>query len=326
MRKHDWLFSGGGEGASAVLGAIAGSMITIAGVVFSLTLLALSLASQQFGPRLLRNFMRDRANQVVLGTFIATFLYCLLVLRTIRRADDAAFVPHLSVTLGVLFAIASLGVLIYFVHHVAVSIQADELVSVVGTELLQSIDRLFPEHIGGEIHGCRDGDPDLPATFAREACPVVAREDGYLQLVDSDDLMTVAKEHDLVLQLHYRPGHYIVAGSPLLRAWPAQQLDEGIRNRINGAFILGGERTSTQDIEYVIGQLVEIAVRALSPGVNDPFTAITCVDRLGSALHRLAQREMPSPQRYDDEHKLRVVAPATSFAALLDAAFNQIRP
>ena len=128
-----WVYTGGAEGASAVLETIAGSMITIAGVVFSLTLVALSLASSQFGPRLLRNFMRDTANQVVLGTFVATFLYCLLVLRTIRRADEVAFVPHLSVTLGVLFAIASLGVLIYFIHHVSVSIQADEIIARVGS-------------------------------------------------------------------------------------------------------------------------------------------------------------------------------------------------
>ena len=131
-----------------MLETIAGSMITIAGVVFSLTLVALSLASSQFGPRLLRNFMRDTTNQFVLGTFVATFLYCLLVLRTIRRADEVAFVPHLSVTLGVLFALASLGVLIYFIHHVSVSIQADEIIARVGSGALDGIDRLFPKQIG----------------------------------------------------------------------------------------------------------------------------------------------------------------------------------
>ena len=141
-----WTFTGGAEGASAVLGIIAGSMITIAGVVFSMTLVALSLASSQLGPRLLRSFMRDSATQVVLGTFIATFLYCLLVLRTIRRAEEVAFVPHLSVTLGVLFAVASVGVLIYFIHHVSVSIQANEIAARIGKELLEGIDRLFPEH------------------------------------------------------------------------------------------------------------------------------------------------------------------------------------
>ncbi|MBC7706367.1 MAG: DUF2254 domain-containing protein, partial [Rhodoferax sp.] len=123
-----WSYSGGAEGASLVLGTVAGSMIAIAGAVFSMTLVALSLASSQLGPRLLRNFMRDTVNQVVLGTFVATFVYCLLVLRTIRRADEVAFVPHLSVTIGVLLAIVSVGVLIYFIHHISVSIQADQVV------------------------------------------------------------------------------------------------------------------------------------------------------------------------------------------------------
>ena len=133
-----WTFTGGAEGASAVLGIIAGSMITIAGVVFSMTLVALSLASSQLGPRLLRSFMRDSATQVVLGTFIATFLYCLLVLRTIRHAEEVAFVPHLSVTFGVLLAVASVGVLIYFIHHVSVSIQANEIAARIGKELIES--------------------------------------------------------------------------------------------------------------------------------------------------------------------------------------------
>ena len=144
LEQADWLYTGGAEGASLVLSTIAGSMITIAGVVFSMTLVALSLASSQLGPRLLRNFMRDTSNQVVIGTFLATFVYGLLVLRTIRRADEVAFVPHLSVSLGVVLALASLGVLIYFVHHVAMSIQADVVVSRVGDELFDAVERLYP--------------------------------------------------------------------------------------------------------------------------------------------------------------------------------------
>lgn len=131
----DWLkrlglsYSGGAEGASLLLGTVAGSMIAIAGTVFSMTLVALSLASSQLGPRLLRNFMRDTGNQIVLGTFVATFVYCLLVLRTIRRVDEVAFVPHLSVSFGILLATVSVGVLLYFIHHISVSIQADQVVA-----------------------------------------------------------------------------------------------------------------------------------------------------------------------------------------------------
>ena len=153
LQSLSWAYNGGAEGASPVLGTIAGSMITIAGVVFSMTLVALTLASSQLGPRLLRNFMRDTVNQAVIGTFVSTFVYCLLVLRTIRRADEVAFVPHLAVTLGVLLALVSLGVLIYFIHHVAVSIQADQVIARVGKELFESIERLYPRRIGDAPEG-----------------------------------------------------------------------------------------------------------------------------------------------------------------------------
>ena len=179
----DWAFTGGAEGASALLGAIAGSMITIAGVVFSMTLVALSLASSQLGPRLLRNFMRDTTTQTVLGTFVATFLYCLIVLRTIRRAEEILFVPHLSVTLSVLLAVVSVGVLIYYIHHVSVSIQVNEIVARVGEELIAGIERLFPESIGGGAPRIPTEplDADFLDMFGREACPIGAARDGYLR-------------------------------------------------------------------------------------------------------------------------------------------------
>ncbi|MET0962849.1 MAG: DUF2254 domain-containing protein [Noviherbaspirillum sp.] len=322
LLELDWVYSGGAEGASAVLQTIAGSMITIAGVVFSLTLVALSLASSQFGPRLLRNFMRDTTNQLVLGTFIATFLYCLLVLRTIRRAEEVVFVPHLSVTLGVVFALASLWVLIYFIHHVSVSIQADEVVARVGVELDETMTRLFPEQMG---EGCDAPAQAPPGPDHAEACIIRAEGDGYLQIVDLKALMEAAQETDTVLRLARRPGHYIVHGSPLLSAFPAQGIDADVRAKLQGAFVVGTQRTASQDVEFAVLQLVEIGTRALSPGVNDPFTAIACIDRLGSGLCRLAQRRFPDPCRYDSDGKLRIVASAVTFAGIVDAAFNQLR-
>lgn len=320
-----WTFTGGAEGASSVLGTVAGSMITIAGVVFSMTLVALSLTSSQFGPRLLRNFMRDTATQVVLGTFVATFLYCLLVLRTIRRAEEVAFVPHLSVSLGVLFAVVSVGVLIYFIHHVSVSIQANHLVARVGRELIEGIDRLFPTT--EETPPISAGAPDAGFldAFEREAAPVGATADGYLQLVDRDALMELAAQEDAIIRLERLPGHYIVAQIPLVRVWPAGRVSEQFARRVNLAFAVGHERTANQDIEFAVNQLVEIAVRALSPGLNDPFTAIACVDCLGSALCRLVQRDTPSPYLYGEQNQLRVIAPTVAFPAITDAAFNQIR-
>jgi uncharacterized membrane protein len=322
-----WTFTGGAEGASSLLGAIAGSMITIAGVVFSMTLVALSLASSQLGPRLLRNFMRDTTTQMVLGTFVATFLYCLLVLRTIRRADETLFVPHLSVTLGVLLAVVSVGVLIYFIHHVSVSIQANDIVARVAMELIEGIERLFPENIGREASRILTEPPnaDFLDTFDREARPIGSAEDGYLQFVDGDALMALAMQEDVVIRLERRPGDYIVATRPLALVWPGNRVTDQLMERVNAAFALGNQRTSGQDIEFAVNQLVEIAIRALSPGVNDPFTAMTCVDHLGSALCRLAQQDRPSPYRHDTQDQIRVMAPVFTFPDVTDAAFNQIR-
>lgn len=322
-----WTFSGGSKGASSVLTVVAGSMITLAGVVFSMTLVALSLASSQLGPRLLRNFMRDTPTQLVLGTFVATFLYCLLVLRTIRHADEIAFVPQLSVTLGILFAVLSVGVLIYFIHHVAVSIQVDEIVARVSTELVEGLDRLFPEHIGRAGQRMSQAPPDsgFLDAFDLEACPACAVDDGYVQVIDEDTLMALATQNDVVIRLERRPGHYVVAGRPLVLVWPASRVTDSLADEIISAFVLGSQRTVGQDFEFSVNQLVEIAVRALSPGVNDPFTAVTCVDRLGSVLCRLVVRDKPSPYRYDKQDRLRVIAFPTTFPAITDAAFNQIR-
>lgn len=327
MAGQRWAYTGGAEGASLVLSTIAGSMITIAGVVFSMTLVALSLATSQLGPRLLRNFMRDTRNQVVLGAFIATFVYCLLVLRTIRRAEAVVFVPHMSVTIGVLLAIISLGVLIYFIHHVSVSIQADKVVARVNAELIDGIDRLFPETMG---HGAaRPADlpagAGLPAAFDLEARPVGSAQDGYLQSIDPQALMEFAKDVNALFRVERRPGQYVVMGCPLVTVWPEDRVTEPLEERINSAFILGDQRIAAQDIEFPVHQLVEIAVRALSPGINDPFTAITCVDRLGSSLHRLAQRETLSPFRLDEEDRLRVFVPAVTFPEIVDASFGPIR-
>lgn len=327
LQRIGWSYSGGAAGASLLLGTVAGSMIAIAGTVFSMTLVALSLASSQLGPRLLRNFMRDTANQVVLGTFVATFVYCLLVLRTIRRADEGAFVPHLSVSIGVLLAVVSIGVLIYFIHHISVSIQADQVVARVGRELVDGIDRLFPDHLGkpeSEVSSA-PGEAELPEAFSREARPVGALEDGYLQQIDADALMDLACEQDLLLRLERRPGHYLIKGRAMVMVWPGDRVTDTLVDKMNAAFVLGNQRTATQDIEFSFDQLVEIAVRALSPGINDPFTAIACVDRLGTALCRLARRDMPSPYRFDPHGRLRLVAPGSTFAGIVDTAFNQIR-
>jgi uncharacterized membrane protein len=320
----EWGYSGGVEGAREVLSTVAGSMITVAGVAFSVMIVALTLASQQFGPRLLRNFMRDRGNQVVLGTFISTFTYCLLVLRTIGRgADD--FVPHASVTVAIVLALLSLGVLIYFIHHAAVTIQAPQVIAMVAQDLAKSIQRIFPDKVGEAPPEAAGARAEARTLSDLDSDCIPANATGYLRSVDGDQLLKAAADEDLVLQLEHRPGEFVVEGTPLVRARPPLRARQQTLDDIRSAFVLGEERTHLQDVEFGIQQLVEIAVRALSPGVNDPFTALNCIDRLVQALCRLAERAFPSGYRYDDNGNLRVIARALTFSELVDAAFDQIR-
>jgi len=321
-----WAYALGPSGSRAILSAIAGSMVSVATTAFSITIVALQLASSQFGPRLLRNFMQDTGNQIVLGTFISTFVYSLLVLRTINGVAKNEFVPHLAVTCGIGLAIASIGVLIYFIHHSASSIQVDNVISKVGRELDDVIDRLFPKQIGrGASKQRQEPSSEIPANFDRDACPIQASSSSYIQAIDADQLMQTAIKENLLLQLQHRPGDFVVKGSPIAIVYPAEAVNKKLAEQINSAFLVGSQRTDQQDIEFSINQLVEIASRALSPGINDPFTAVRCIDQLSAALCHLAQREIPSAYRYDDEDKLRVIAKPVSFVDVIDAAFNQIR-
>ncbi len=319
-----WLYTGAPSDASTLLSALAGSSITVAGVTFSLLIAALILASSQFGPRLIRNFMRDLINQVALGIFSANFIYFLLVLRTVRGDADNPFVPHLSVTVGIGLAFISLGVLIAFIHHVALSIQVAYIVADVSHDLNISIDRIYPQLLGSE--GPADqSPPDLPLNFEQEALAVEANKGGYIQVIDTTTLLKAAIGYDLLIYLKCKPGDFITPGQILLKVWPRDNLDAtGIR-RFRQSFILGRQRTTTQDAESDINQLVELAIRALSPAINDPFSAMMCLDRLGQALVKLAKKPFPSPYRYDAAGKLRIITQAQNFTQYVHAAFNQIR-
>lgn len=320
-----WLYSGGPEGARAVLAVVAGSVMSTAGVTFSITIAVLTMASGQFGPRLLQNFMRDRGNQTVLGTFLATFIYSLLVLRTVRGGEEAgSFVPNASVTVGVLLGLASLGVLIYFIHHTAVTIQAPHVVAGVARDLHHHIGRIFPEHLGAAVP---PGEAEaLSVRALREGAVVPAPRDGYLQGVDEGELMDLCVAHDLVIRLEQRPGAFLTCDAPLVRIWPPERATEAVCRGVRRATVLGSQRTQTQDAEFALDQLVEVAVRALSPGINDPFTAIHCIDGLSGALCHLARRRLPAAARCGPDGRVRIVLrnPLT-FTGMVDGAFNQIR-
>jgi uncharacterized membrane protein len=324
-QELSWIYQGGPEGARGLLSAVASSMVTVAATAFSITIVALQLAASNFGPRLLRNFMQDTGNQIVLGTFIATFLYCLLVLRTIHGEDYNLFVPQLSVTMGIVLAIASIGVLIYFIHHASTIIQASHVIDSVAEELEEVIDRLFPVAIGQDKpEPDRQGSP-RPKDLDLQSCPIPSTHTGYLQVIDDQLLMKLACQYNLLFCLIRKPGEFIVKGKTLLQVYPGERVNPKLVNQVNRAFLLGNERTEQQDIEFPINQLVEIALRALSPGINDPFTAIRCIDRLSAGLIQLVQRPVPSAYRYDNSFKLRVIAAPIPFKALVDLAFNQIR-
>jgi len=317
--RFELIYLFGPEGARAILSAVATSMITVAGLAFSITMLTLQLASSQFGPRLLRNFMRDRGNQLVLGTFISTFVYCLLVLRTVKGVEGASFVPHLAVAIGVVLAVAGLAVLIYFIHHTANSIRIETLLASLAAETAATIDRLFPEKLG---HGETERLVVMPNFVAGQI--VRPRTSGYVQSVDGATLLRLASELDLVVEIVARPGTFVTERAPLLRVLSTESLHEDEFDALRATLIVGIERTPYQDLDFTIRRIVEITQRALSAGINDPTTALYCIDRLREALERLADRPTPSGFRHDDEGRLRVVATPVSFEAVADGAFRAV--
>jgi uncharacterized membrane protein len=296
-------------------------VITVAGVVFSITIASLTLASQQYGPYLLRNFLRDRGNQFTLGTFLATFVYCLLVLRQVR---EGLFVPDLSVFCSLLLALASVGVLIYFIHHISVSLQPENLAAAVGRELKEVIERCYPQPRTREDKDT-PAEPDLPHHTDQEARPVRAPRSAYLQTVDQERLVEIAVENDLLLFLPCRPGDYLTEGATLAQVWPAARCDTRLAAMIGAAFALGTNRKAKQDIRYNIDQLVQMGLIALSPAVNHTFTALICVDWLGAGLSWLAPRGGPGRYVYDGRERPRLVTLPTPFGEVVDAALGELR-
>ena len=319
-------YTGGADGARAFLSTVAGSMITVAATAFSITIAILALTSVQFGPRLIRNFVRDVSNQAVLGTFLATFLYCLVVLRTVRGPDEGEFVPYLSIAVASLLALASLAMLIYFISHVSRSIQVMNVVASISRDLDAAILELYPAE--GQ-HVRRDRvDPESEALFARDFRHVASRRSGYIQSIDYGALLGLAQANGIRLRVPRHPGQFIARGATIAEAinddgtWPESHT---LGEQIVGAFTIGDDRTAEDDIEYHIDQLVEVGVRSLSPAINDPFTAMACIDRLGSSLRLLVRRELPSPYHRDADGALRVVSKNLTFDGALDAAFNLLR-
>ncbi|MEO7152196.1 MAG: DUF2254 domain-containing protein [Burkholderiaceae bacterium] len=308
----EWVYNGGGTGARTLLGAIAASSIGVAGTVFSITIAALSLAAGQMGPRLLRNFTRDRGVQVTLGAFLGTFSYALMVLRSVRTQDEGAFTPHLSLSVGILLAFACVATLVYFVGHMANRINVDTVVKLVSDEVSAAIERLTLQSPG----------PEAPAApLWNDATLVVEARRGYLQELDAEGLADWAAEHECVVRLLVRPGDYVFPGTPIALVSGAP---ENVTAAVADALALGGTRISSADLEFAIRQLVEVAVRALSPGINDPHTAISVLDRLGASLCAVAPVHLHSGV-YLRHERPALVMPSVDYAGLCDAMFHLIR-
>jgi len=318
-----WLNIGSIEGVRTLLATLVGSLVTVLALVFSITIVALTLAASQLGPRLLRNFMRDRSNQGVIGVFTATFLYTLVALLSVGRLEARGVVPHITVFGAFILTTLSVAVLVYFIHHVSESIQAPNVVVAVSRELESAIRRLYPE----DVPAADTSEPIEPSReiWSSEAGQAVSSRSAYVQAINEGRLVLVSRELDAVIEVAVRPGDFVVAEQPLATIYGEQELDEDTVREIREAFYLGDRRTATQDIEYVLMQLVEIAVRALSPGINDPFTAMTCVDRIGSALRLMASRREPPRRLLDDDGVVRVALDRTDFDGVLDTGFLQIR-
>ncbi|PWQ98388.1 DUF2254 domain-containing protein [Leucothrix arctica] len=325
-----FLYFNDSENIRTMLSVSGSSILGVAGVSFSITIASLTLASQQFGSRLLRNFMMDRFNQVVLGIFIGTFLYCIMMLQFTSSMDLNKTTPIISMVGLLILVITSLLMLVFFIHHIAVSIQADTVIADVNGTLQAQSAKLFPEEWSEKKHLPDTPPADLQADlFNTDASPMKVRGSGYLQGVDHERLIKLVNDKDIAIKLTVKPGDFLIKNSVIGYCLASDAQKEDFENEIvgpvNDRLLVGSKATAEQDPEFPVRQLVEVAVRALSPGINDPFTAITCIDRLGDNIAFLINREFPSDHHFDEEGRLRLLTKPFTFEGIVEASFNQIR-
>ena len=319
-----WFESSRPEGARAQLTVIASAMIAISSTVFAITIAAVAYASGNYGPRLLTNFMNDRGNQFSLGVFIATFVYQLMVLRVVRDPADArapdesaaealtAFVPQLSMLVSTASAVIAVAVLVYFLHHIPASIRINTVLGGIGRKLIADIERRFP----------REGGASEPADRI-SGTAITARSVGYIEIIDFKKLDEIAASEGITIALQVRTGDFIHPHLPVVEA--TGETGEKVQRRILGCFSLGDSRTPAQDLEFMIDELVEISLRALSPGINDPFTAITSIHWMGAALAKLADRDLTEGPEQESYRSERVQPIPDDFAHFVQRSFGALR-
>lgn len=309
---QDWIYDGGATGARTLLGAVASATVGVAGTVFSITIAALSLAAGQMGPRLLRNFTRDRGNQITLGMLLGTFCYALVVLRSIRTEPEGGFVPHLSLSVAIVLALLCVAMLVYFVGHVAGRINVETVIELVSEDLRSAIRELT----------AKDPQPKSPPEeYWIGSLPLRDSRRGYLQHLDEEGLATWAAKHRVTIRLLIGPGDYVFPGGTVALVTPPV---DGAETAIRNATALGGSSSISSDLRFAVRQLVEVAVRALSPGINDPHTALAVLDRLGAALCDLVPLHLPTGVSMSGSQPVLVV-PHVQYGQLLDTMFHMIR-
>lgn len=331
----DWIASVGVieamgvDGARAILTTLAGSTLGVAGVAFSVTIVAVSFASSNYGPRLIGNFMGDRKNQIVLGIFVATFVYCITVLSTVHggaemsRMTRDAFVPQLSVYLALLLTLAAVGALIAYIHHIPESINIMNLTAEIGDKLQRAIIRMLDteDRRQREHRDAVDVEPWAGTPPTGDAETTRAEGAGFLQQIDLEGLFAIARKTDTRIVLHRAPGDFLVTGEPIMTAYSGQSGETGAAARMRASYTQGTNRTDLQDLLFLSDQLVEVLGRALSSGVNDPQTAMLCLNWLRAGLAEFARRPPVQPARPDDPVLYRRVA----FEDMLNRSFDEMR-
>ncbi|RDI57939.1 DUF2254 domain-containing protein [Microvirga subterranea] len=313
-----WLYGGDASSARGLLSSLLSGLMTMTSLVVSVTFVILTLAANQLGPRLVPTFMADRQIQTVLGLFLGTILYVLVVLRSLDETLGTNAVPHLAVTIGSALTVVCLFALLFYVHKIARSIIADNIVARVADELQSSIRSMLPD----DDRGQEDTPPDrMPA---RVGTLSIGRS-GYIQVIDYAHLVSVACREEVLLEVKVRAGHFVLQSGEHVVVHGERALGKEAAGALRSAFVVDRERSPAQDLEYGLRQLVEIGLRALSPGINDPYTAVAVIDRLGVAIEEIFQRPLQRTMLRDTEGRVRVIAQRSDVQGLVDAAFDAIR-
>jgi uncharacterized membrane protein len=316
-----WLAGSTGEGARTVLSAIATSVMTVTGTVFSIMIVALQLSSSQFSPRQLRNFVSDRVNQVVLGALVGTFTYSLIVMTMIRSASpqSASFVPQIAVALSIGLALISVGLIVYFIDHASRSMQIAVILEQVTHRATEQIEHAFAPLNQKQA----EPEPYVREALDKKGHRLCSQRGGYLQAIDRKGLLKLACKHDLVIQMEHRTGSFILPGDPIASIWPSEALDDALLAELRKKTVLGSDRTPEQDIEYWIIEMSDIAIKALSPSINDPTTAFRVIDRLCEVLAVLGHRH-PRATHCSKDGKVRLIERPLTFKLSAGLAFEQI--